>query len=302
MREKQMPLLLVDTGGYIPSRGRDMKLRADVSLKGMTHIGYDVLNLGPSDFYFGPDYLQEMASDLSIPFVSTNLLPVAEKKNLWFKNYLIREINGVRIGILGLISPESFEALPNRSEITGIRAVPPDLVLKEAVPRIRERVDVVLLLSHLTPEETDLLLNEVSGIDIAIVACTTEECGDMDVEDLEKAEKPPLLLCAQEKGITLGSIEVQKSSDRPIKVLRVERIDLGDSLPHDPEIDALIDNAYYERKQEQNRKRREAEEELHKEMIKGLELTPEEFFELQRKNPSQVPRIVPNQEDSKKGE
>jgi 5'-nucleotidase/UDP-sugar diphosphatase len=294
MREKQMPLLLVDTGGYIPSRGRDMKLRADVNLKGMTHIGYDVLNLGPSDFYFGPDYLQDMASDLSIAFVSTNLLPVAEKKNLWFKNYLIREINGIRIGILGLISLESFEALPNRSEITGIRAVPPDLVLKEVVPRIRERVDIVLLLSHLTPEETDLLLNEVSGIDIAIVACTTEECGEMDIEDPDQAEKKPLRLCAHEKGIRLGSIEIQKSSDRPIKVLSVEQIDLGDSVPHDPEIAALIENTYYERKQEQNRKRLQ---EQHEEFIKTLDLSPEEFIKLETGNASARPGTVPKQED-----
>jgi len=283
-----MPLLLVDTGGFLATKNRDHKLRGDVTLKGMTHIGYDALNLGASDFYFGPDYLKDMASDLSIPFVSTNLLPVAGNEP-WFKNYLIREINGIKIGILGLISPESFEALPNRDEIIGIRAVPPDLVLKEAIPRIREIADVVLLLSHLTPEETGLLLHEVSGIDMAIVACTTEECGEMDVEDLGEAEKTPLLLCAQEKGITLGSIDVRKSSDRPIEFLSIERIDLGDSVPHDPEIDTLIDNAYYERKQAQNRKKREAEEALHKETLKGLELTPEEFFELQRTDASRRP-------------
>ena len=293
MREKQTPLLLVDTGGFLATKNRDHKLRGDVTLEGMARLGYDAVNLGSSDFYFGPDYLEDMASNLSIPFVSTNLLPVTANEP-WFKNYLVREINGIGIGILGLISPESFEALPNRDEITGIRVVPPALVLKEAVPGIREKVDVVLLLSHLTPEETGLLLHEVSGIDVAIVACTTEECGQMDVEDLEEAENPPLLLCAQEKGITLGSIEILKPSDRPIKIQRVERIDLGDSVPHDPEIDALIDNAYAREKREQDRKKREEEQLMIEDAMKGLKLTPEEFFKQQRENPSR--RLGPDQE------
>jgi len=301
MRENQMPLLLVDTGGFLATRNRDHRLRGDVTLEGMTRLGYDAVNLGASDFYFGPKYLKNMAADLSIPFVSSNLLSTAES-DPWFKNYLIREINGIRIGILGLISPESFEALPNRNEITGLRAVSPDLVLKETVPQIRESVDIVLLLSHLTPEETDLLLHEVSGIDITIVACTTEECGETDVEDPAQAKKTPLLLCAQEKGITLGSIEIQKSSDKPIDVLSGKHIGLGDSVPHDPEIDDLISNAYVERKLEQNREKQEAELQRHQELMKGLELTPEEFFKLQKEDPSRVPVIVPNQEDSEKGE
>jgi 2',3'-cyclic-nucleotide 2'-phosphodiesterase (5'-nucleotidase family) len=259
-----------------------------VTLEGIARLGYDAVNLGSSDFFFGPDYLEDMASSFSVPFVSTNVLPVTENEP-WFKNYLVKEINGIKIGILGLISPESFEALPNRDEITGIRVVPPALVLKEAVPGIREKVDVVLLLSQLTPEETGFLLDEVSGIDVAIVACTSEECGRMDVEDLEKVENPPLLLCAQEKGITLGSIEILKSSDRPIQILRVERIDLGDSVPHDPEMDALIDNAHAREKQEQERKKHEEEQRIIEDAVKGLKLTPEEFFKQQKENPSRRP-------------
>jgi len=283
MRKKEMPLLLVDTGGVLPARGRDMRLRADVSFKGMKLIGYDAVNLGTSDFYFGSDYLKDMASMLSIPFVSTNLVSETEN-NLWYKQYIIKELEGIKVGILGLISPKSFEALPNRDKITGLRAVPPESVLKKTITQLRNKVDSVLLLSQLSLEETATLIHEISGIDIAIVSSTS--CEDFPFAGTGRR---PLMLCVKPKGETLGSLEIKIPHDRRFNVLNQAQIELNDSVSLDPEINDLITNSYRERKREANMKKQEV---LHQKLLDDLKSSPEEFFKSQKNNPSRRSRSM----------
>jgi 2',3'-cyclic-nucleotide 2'-phosphodiesterase (5'-nucleotidase family) len=286
MRKEEVPLLLVDAGGIIAENPKENKLRADVSLKGMKLIGYDAINLGAPDFSLGLEYLKGMASEFSIPFVSSNL--ISENKNEpWFKNYIIREFGGIKVGILGLISPKSFDALPNRAEITGLRAVSPESVLEKTITRLREEVDAVLLLSHLGQEETDALPHEIRGIDITVIASTDEKISKTGATFAAGADDGTGTLCAIPKSEALGALEIQISPGNRINVLNDKQIALDDSVSLDPEINDLITSAYLERKKEDYRKK---QEDLHRQLRKGLELSPEEFIKAQEKDSPAGPR------------
>lgn len=280
IQKKETPFLLVDAGGVIAENTRENKLRADVSLKGMKRIGYDAINLGARDFCLGSEYLKGMASELAIPFVSSNLVSTTETEP-WFKNYIIKEFGGIKVGILGLISQKSFDALPNREELTGLSAVPPESILEKTITQLREKVDAVLLLSQLDTEETGALLHEINGIDIALIACADEKITRTGSTFIAGAGQDPLMLCAIPGGKALGSLTLHISPGSRINGLNETRIDLDDSVSLDTEINDLITQAYLERKKEANRQKQEG---LRQKLNKSLEFSPEEFFKAQEKD------------------
>ncbi len=278
LREKNTPLLLVDSGAILPRAGRDRKLKADVSFQAMSIMGYDAVNLGASDFSFGSKYLEDMASRFSIPFVSSNLVSETVEPP-WFKKYIIKEVAGLKVGIIGLMSPVFFKSLPNQQEIKGLRALPPDTVLEKTVHQLREKVDAVLLLSQLSPKETDALIHEFSGIDMAVVA--SKSCEDFNSSGQDQG---PILLCATPKGEKLGAALVRQSQDRRLNLSTKEPIELGDSVLMDPEINDLLTHAYRERKKAADTKKDEA---MRQKLMKGLKMSPEQFIQKMKKGESQ---------------
>jgi 2',3'-cyclic-nucleotide 2'-phosphodiesterase (5'-nucleotidase family) len=278
MREKQEHTLLVDSGGIFHDVSRAPMLNSEVNLKGVQAIGYDAVNVSPLEFQFGLEYLRNLTSQLSIPFVSANIDIPEDENSAWFDSYRIREIGGVKVAITGVLAPDSFHALANAGELANVRVQEPAAALNLLVPRLREKADVVVLLSHLGRNETDALLKRVPGIDIAITGCTAAECRtaaqELPANDAEP-DRGSGLLCAQKRGLGLGMFRFRSTNAKSLEVLQNEQIALDDEVVHDAAMDEMILAAYNERRLEEIRKNKEA---LHKQFHKGLSLTPREFM------------------------
>ena len=86
----------------------------------MNHIGYDALNLGTREFHLGLDFLESVSSALSFPFLSSNL--VHEKSRLtWLKDYIIKNVGGLRVAILGVMPSHALEKVPNPERVENLR-------------------------------------------------------------------------------------------------------------------------------------------------------------------------------------
>jgi 2',3'-cyclic-nucleotide 2'-phosphodiesterase (5'-nucleotidase family) len=294
MRGKQQHTLLVDSGGIFHDVGRAPMLNSEVNLKGVQAIGYDAVNVSPLEFQFGLEYLRNLTSRLSIPFVSANLDIREDENSAWFDPYRIRETGGVKVAITGVLAPETFHALANAGELAPhIGVQEPAAALNLLVPRLREKADVVVLLSHLGKKETDALLKRVPGIDIAITGCTAAECRTAAQEPPATDAEPNQgsgLLCAQKRGLALGMFRFRSSNGKPLEVLQNEQIALDDEVVHDAAMDEMILAAYKERRLEEIRKNKE---ELHKKYHKGLSLTPREFMRQQQQENREMPERLP---------
>ena len=96
MRGTEDNLLLLDYGGVLADPGKDLKVKADVSLKAMSFMGYDAMNLGNSEFYLGADYLKSASSVISFPFISTNI--TGGKTRLpWVKDHIIKKMGDYKL-------------------------------------------------------------------------------------------------------------------------------------------------------------------------------------------------------------
>src|SRR5512136_1043898 len=112
MKKEGKDILLLDTGNLLfrkppqtETNRRDALLRVDLLIQSYNEMGYDVVNVGEKDLMMGFKYLSEVSAKAKFSFISTNLVNKKTGKSV-FKPYVIKEIEGLKIGILGLLDDQ----------------------------------------------------------------------------------------------------------------------------------------------------------------------------------------------------
>src|SRR5512136_3006655 len=107
MKKEGRKILLLDSGNLFfrkppqtETKRRDALLRVDLLIHSYNEMGYDVFNVGEKDLMMGVKFLSEVSPKAKFSFVSTNLINRKTGKSV-FKPYVVKEIAGLRVGILG---------------------------------------------------------------------------------------------------------------------------------------------------------------------------------------------------------
>ena len=138
---------------------------AEFVLKLYETLGYQIFNIGDTDLGLGVEYLKNLQKKSKIAFISANLKEKKTRSPV-FKPYLIREIEGIKIGILGLITTEIS---PNiQKELKNYLIENPIQTATETINRFMASCDHIVALAHLTPSEIESLAKEVPRISIII--------------------------------------------------------------------------------------------------------------------------------------
>ena len=145
---------------------------------GMNMIGYDAMALGNHEFDNPLDVLLEQERWANFPFLAANIFYKGSDKRL-FKPYLMKDLDGVRVGILGLTT-EDTETLVMQSNVEDIYFTDAVATAQEWVPKLKneEKADVVIALTHIghylnaqygsnAPGDVTLAKN-IDGVDIIV--------------------------------------------------------------------------------------------------------------------------------------
>jgi 2',3'-cyclic-nucleotide 2'-phosphodiesterase (5'-nucleotidase family) len=134
----------------------------------MNLIGYDVMTTGNHDFNYGQDRLLELAEMAQFDMVCANVYDKDYKTIL--PSYVIKEIDGVKIAIFGLATPETtYKTHPDN--VKGLTFFDPVIIGKMMVAELKEKSDIIVCLSHLGLEGEDTsekLAQYVDGIDVIV--------------------------------------------------------------------------------------------------------------------------------------
>ncbi len=109
-------------------------------------LGFDAVSLGNHDFDFGIEVLSRWVKQLDAPVVCANLIQADGVPA--FKPYIFKEVDGVKIGILGLTTTAVQNWLPpeNFGELS---FVDPITTAQEYVPKMRQQgADIVIVAQH----------------------------------------------------------------------------------------------------------------------------------------------------------
>ncbi len=133
----------------------------------MNHTGYDLM-VAHWDFTLGKEKFLERLKELKAEFISQNVVD-ADFGDLIFKPYSIREVGGVKLGIIGNSFPYTPIANP-REFVEGWSFGVREDQMQKFVDELRNKhkVDAVILLSHDGLPLDVALAKKVKGIDIII--------------------------------------------------------------------------------------------------------------------------------------
>lgn len=139
-----------------------MTQKANLIIDSFNIMGYDAMGIGEDDLNLGKEFLVKVSKRANFPFLSSNLFDEETGKPL-FQPYLLKEINGLRIGIFSLL-PQDFFSGPSDLRRKGIIVRSPIETVQNMVRELQPKTDLIILLSHLSYPKDIELAQTGSGI------------------------------------------------------------------------------------------------------------------------------------------
>ena len=165
--ESQGRVLFCDCGDTLHGTYPALKTQGQVLISVLNSLGLDAMT-AHWEFAYGSATFKQRAAELGYPMLAINVYDQATKERL-FPPYSVKEIGGLRIGLVGIASNIVGKTMPpsysEGLEFTLGREELPRII---DVLRIQEKVDLIILVSHLGFPQDMKLLSEVQGIDICL--------------------------------------------------------------------------------------------------------------------------------------
>ncbi len=202
----------------------------------MNQMGIDAMT-AHWDFAYTPSHLKEIDNKLNYPLLSANTYIYDKSKRL-FEPYIIKEIDGVKIGIFGMACEHVVQGFPKKFS-QGIYMSPEYEEVPKVVSELKNKykVDIIIFLSHLGLPTDYELLKTTSGVDVCISGHTHNRLtSPINVGGA-------LLIQSGVHGSFIGRLDIDivngKIVDYEHKLITVDS-----SIKKDENIEEIINNIY----------------------------------------------------------
>jgi 2',3'-cyclic-nucleotide 2'-phosphodiesterase (5'-nucleotidase family) len=188
------------------------------------------------EFAYGPRRLQQLASELNYPMLAINVYN-KETDKLIFAPYIVKEIAGLKIGLIGIASNIVDKSMPpSYSEglhfTLGREELPPII---DAL-RHKEKVDLIILVSHLGFPQDMRLLSEVQGVDVCLSGHTHNRLHRPALQG------KTIIIQSGCHGSFLGRLDLETESGKIVKYQH-HLIEVEAGIKPDSEVSELVEQA-----------------------------------------------------------
>jgi len=197
-KENPAGTLLLDSGDVIQGSPLEYvhntinNAPPDPMMRAMNALGFDAMAVGNHEYNYGLKVLEKARSEAEFPWLSANTYKAGTNEN-FHRPYLLKEINGVRVGVLGLTTA-GIPSWENPGNYAGLEFREPvsEATKWVSVLRAHERADVVIVAMHMgmeadlrtgiptpgqVPHENAALeiAKQVPGVDLILMGHTHRE-------------------------------------------------------------------------------------------------------------------------------
>jgi len=216
----------------------------------MNSLHYDAMCVGNHEFNFGLDVLWKAKSEAQFPILAANVVQGYQGGPRYFRPYIIKNVDGVRVAIVGFVTP-GIPRWEIPAHYTGYTFQPIVETAKRLIPVVRKQADLVVVITHsgLGPNpvpgqeassdevpgenEAYALAEQVPGIDVIMFGHTHREVKELMVNGV-------LLVQAKNWGGSLARVDLEMTRDASgawqVQSKHSTTIPVTDSVPPDPEI------------------------------------------------------------------
>lgn len=169
-REQYPNVLLLDGGDTVHGLPIATMVEGQSIIEIMNAIGYDAMVAGNHDFNYGQERLVELNEIADFPILAANV--IKEDGELLLPSHMIQEVDGIKIGIFGLATPETiFKSHPKG--VVGLTFEDTVEAAKRMVAELENQVDIIIAVGHLGIDEETFdtskrVVENVKGIDLFV--------------------------------------------------------------------------------------------------------------------------------------
>lgn len=113
----------------------------------MNFMGYDAMTLGNHEFNFGTELIDKIVEEAQFPILSANIYYKEDGSN-FVKPYTVKEVAGVKVGIIGLTTPN----IPrwDGPKVTHLDFEPMYIACEKYIKELKEKenVDIIIATAH----------------------------------------------------------------------------------------------------------------------------------------------------------
>jgi 2',3'-cyclic-nucleotide 2'-phosphodiesterase (5'-nucleotidase family) len=233
--EKSGQVLAFDGGDTIHGTYAAVKTQGEALIPVLIRLGFDAMT-AHWEFAYGPEQFMKVAGQLSYPVLACN---VYDQKShaLVFPAYMIREVGGLRVGVIGIASNIVDKTMPP-SFSKGIYFTLGNAELPGIITRLRngEKVDLIVVLSHLGFPQDAKLAQEIQGIDVILSSHTHNRLF------AAKQVGHTIIIQSGAHGSFLGQLDLKIDGGRIVD-FRHQLLIVEESIPPDQTVQALVDGA-----------------------------------------------------------
>ncbi|QSF42469.1 bifunctional metallophosphatase/5'-nucleotidase [Paenibacillus tianjinensis] len=239
IRKNNSNVLFVDSGDFLHGTGPSVLTRGSTIVPLLNALEIDAAVPGNWDFAYGSERLLQLQQRLAFPMIAFNLKH-KDNNSYVFKPYIIKETDSLRLGIIGLTYPYVHETMPpSFSGLLSFSLGTEDLPAVIQKLKKEERVDLIIVVSHLGLPLDVKLASQVPGIDIILSGHSHDRLSQPIIH------KGCIIIQSGASGSFLGklvvSIEQGKLTDYKHELIPI----YADRYEEDAEMKFMIDESLF---------------------------------------------------------
>lgn len=286
IRREKPDSLLLHAGDAVQGTYYFNKYNGQPEYELLSMLKVDALEPGNHEFDRGPGFLSDVSKYIDFPIISSNIDTKGDEKlKKIIKPYIIKEVNGQKIGIFGLITPE-----------TEVNSNPGKILKFEDEKKAAERtvkdlekagVNKIIALTHLGYDKDIALAREVNGIDVIVGGHSHTLLGDHSSLGLNSEGAYPTVITnrAGEKVFIVQAWEWAKA----VGVVDVEFDDAGLAISAKGSASIIAADSF--RQKDKDGKKTEVSPDTRASIIKAIEKNPS--MEIVSDDPATVEKLAP---------
>ncbi len=137
-----------DAGDYFTGPYISSLTKGEAIIDAMNYLGLDAACVGNHEFDHGWQNAREQFKKAKFPILNGNIFEKGTDKLHWNNPYIIKKVNGIRIGVIGMHGKFAFYDTTSDEMIQGVDARDEEVYIRRYITELKDKADIIVLLIH----------------------------------------------------------------------------------------------------------------------------------------------------------
>lgn len=231
-RAEDENVIYCDAGNFLTGTPENDNVKGQISIAAYNHMGANVANVSERELAFGVDAFKEARANAKFKFVSAN---VRSNGSLVADEYVIERVKGARVAYVGLCGSKDVMRIDSTKLPSGVTIDDPLSTARRLLPELREKADLILVLSTCGDQTDSLIAGEFPFVD-AVIGGRSFRAN----EDAPWVIGETRIVRAQRDGRTIGRLDFEFGKSAAISKVAAKRINMETTDPSDESMLSVI--------------------------------------------------------------